>query len=32
VDNQTYLVAGDRQIALNDVVFVREIAAQPKEN
>lgn len=32
VDNQTFLVAGDRQIALGDVVHVREIAAQPNEN
>ena len=32
VDNQTFLVAGDRQIALGDVVYVRGIAAQPNEN
>lgn len=32
VDNQTFLVAGDRQIALGDVVYVREIAVQHTEN
>lgn len=32
VDNQTYLVAGDRQIALGDVVNVRAAAVQNTEN
>ena len=32
VDNQTYLVAGDRQIALGDVVSVRAVVDQNTEN
>jgi len=32
IDNKTYLVAGDRQIALGDVIHVREVSDQPAEN